>query len=149
MLSKPHLINASLSCQEITHNGFVKPALWLQNFQVRYCPLSSQDTSGKGIGEGSLLAPKETGSPSPTLCLGRKQACCGFPSPGNQTLLFNSRVRTGLSGPGIRILFGSQKGILSQSRWGGGLEETMRFLLVPPQSPPPLCDLEQISNLLG
>lgn len=101
MLSKPHLINASLSCQEITHNGFVKPALWLQNFQVRYCPLSSQDTSGKGIGEGSLLAPKETGSPSPTLCLGRKQACCGFPSPGNQTLLFNSWVRTGLSGPGI------------------------------------------------
>ena len=65
--------------------------------------------------EASLLAPKETGSHTPTHCLCPKQACRG--------LLFNLWVKTDLRAPGVHILFHSQNGSLFQSRWGGDLAE--------------------------
>ena len=70
------------------------------------CKELSSEQSGH-FREGSLLAPKETGSPTPTLCLSPKQACCG--------LLFNPWVRTDLLAPGVHILFDSRTGVCSRA----------------------------------
>ena len=70
------------------------------------CTKLSSEQSGH-FREGSLLAPKETGSPTPTLWLCPKQACCG--------LLFNPWVRTDLPAPGVHILFDSRMGVCSRA----------------------------------